>query len=493
MASSPTGMAALLTPDEMAQADRLAVAAGARSIDLMEAAGLAVADAVAARWSPCRVVVLCGPGNNGGDGFVAARHLADRGWPVRLALLGSVDKLSGDAAHHARLWQGATELLAPEVLEAADLAIDALVGAGLSRAIDGAPAAVIEALVARQIPVCAIDVPSGLDGATGEVRGIAAPACLTVTFFRKKPGHLLLPGGALCGEVVLADIGMPPSVLDDIAPQTFENGPCQWGGHYPWPQVTDHKYRRGHVLVLGGETMTGASRLAAHAAQRIGAGLVTVAAPVAVWKIYAAALTSIMVQRCSSSEDFARLLTDTRLNALVIGPGNGVGDETRKHVLAALATKRAVVLDADALSSFAADPQTLFGAIAGPCVLTPHNGEFARLFACTGSKLERTRQAARTSGAVVLLKGADTVIAAPDGRAVINANAPPDLATGGSGDVLAGFIAGLMAQGMNAFGSASAAAWLHGEVAKDFGPGLIAEDLPAMLPRLLHQLKNRLA
>jgi NAD(P)H-hydrate epimerase len=481
---------ALLTPAEMALADRAAIAGGVRGVALMEAAGRAVAEAAMRRWSPRPIAVLCGPGNNGGDGFVAARHLAAAGWSVRLGLLGARADLQGDAAHHAGLWTGAVEPLSPALLDGAGLVIDAIFGAGLARPVDGVARAVIEALAAAHIPSIAVDVPSGLDGATGAVRGVAAEAAITVTFFRKKPGHLLLPGRALCGELTLADIGIPAGVLEPIAPKTHENAPALWLAAYPWPGATSQKYTRGHLVVLGGAQMTGAARLGAHAGQRIGAGLVTVAAPAAAWPVYAASLVSIIVHPLADAGGFAHLIADPRCTGMLVGPGAGVSEETRAHALAALATGRATVLDADALSVFADAPDTLFAAIAGPTVLTPHEGEFARLFGTApGDKLSRARAAAARSGAVVLLKGADTVVAAPDGRAVVNANAPPDLATGGSGDVLAGMIAGLLTQRLDPFHAACAAAWLHGEAAAAFGPGLVAEDVIEKLPLVLRRLR----
>jgi len=482
---------ALLTPSEMAAADCAAIAGGAAGAQLMETAGRAVAEIVLERWSPRPVTVLCGPGNNGGDGFVAARHLAAAGWPVRLGLLGEPGALGGDAAHHASLWRGSVEKLDPVLLDGAGIVIDAIFGAGLSRDVDGAARAAIEAMASAGLPIIAIDVPSGLDGATGTVRGAAAPATVTVTFFRKKPGHLLLPGRALCGELVLVDIGIPAQVLAAIAPKTHENGPALWLEAFPWPRLDGHKYARGHALIAGGAVMTGAARLAARAAQRIGAGLVTLAAPSAAWPVYAAALASVIVRPVADGAAFAELLADERRNAILLGPGAGVEATTRTAVLAALATRRAVVLDADAITVFADDPATLFAAIAGPTVLTPHEGEFRRLFAAPGDKLARAQAAAGQSGAVVLLKGADTVIAAPDGRAVINANAPPDLATAGSGDVLSGLVTGLLAQGLDAFRAASAACWLHGDAAERFGPGLIAEDIVETLPASLRALKSR--
>jgi ADP-dependent NAD(P)H-hydrate dehydratase / NAD(P)H-hydrate epimerase len=480
---------ALLTPAEMGAADRAAQDGGVASLTLMEAAGRAVADVVLRRWSQRPVAVLCGPGNNGGDGFAAARRLQAAGWKVRLGLLGSRAELSGDAKEMAGRWQGRVEKLGPALLDGAGLAIDAIFGAGLARPLQGEARAMVEALAKSGLPSVAVDVPSGLDGASGEVRGAAAPAAVTVTFFRKKPGHLLLPGRDLCGEIELADIGIPASVLNAIKPKSFENGLPLWLGAYPWPLPASHKYSRGHALVLGGATMTGASRLAARAAQRAGAGLVTVAAPAKSWPVYAASLESVLVARMARAADYAKLLKDSRLNALLLGPGSGVNRDTRGQVLAALETRRAAVLDADALSCFSGDAKALFKAIVGPCVLTPHEGEFARIFSLKGDKLARARQAAKQSKAVVLLKGFDTVIASPDGLAAINANAPADLATGGTGDVLAGLIAGLLAQGMDAFNAAGAAAWLHGEAAQLCGPGLIPEDLIGALPMVLRRLK----
>ncbi|MGY2736883.1 NAD(P)H-hydrate dehydratase [Sphingomonas sp. UYP23] len=483
----------LLTPAQMGAADRAGQAAGISGRSMMEAAGAAVAVAVGGRWSMQPVTVLCGPGNNGGDGFVVARHLEAAGWPVKVALLGTREKLTGEAAHAAAIWNGELIPFDPESLDGAGIVVDAIFGAGLARPLEGQALVMIDALKTRKIPVCAIDVPSGLDGASGLVRGDAAPAELTVTFFRKKPGHLLYPGRALCGAILVADIGTPLSVLDGVAPDCWENDSCLWQASYPWPQPQSFKYTRGEVLVLGGATITGASRMTTLAASRAGAGMVTLAAPAAVWSIYASAVTNAIVCGFDGAAGWLDLLADERRNAIAIGPGAGIGEMTRGYVLAGLATKRAMVLDADALTSFAEAPEDLFGAIVGPCVMTPHAGEFMRLFHFDGDKLERTRAAARKSGAVVVFKGPDTVIASPDGRAIINANAPPQLATGGSGDVLTGFIAALLAQGMTPFKAAAAGVWLHGAAATEFGLGLIAEDLPDALPKVLQKLKVQTA
>jgi len=478
---------ALLRVAQMSEADRMTVAAGTPSVDLMHNAGTAVAREAMRRWSARRVVVLCGPGNNGGDGFVVASALAASGWPVRVGLLGASDRLRGEARHHAARWSGTVETVEPRLLDGAELVVDALFGSGLARPLGGDVMRTLAAVADRRLPVIAIDVPSGLMGDSGESWGALAADC-TVTFTRKKPGHVLLPGRDLCGTTVVADIGTPQGVLDSISVDTWENHPALWRHKLPQLKLADNKYTRGHALLCGGYPTTGAARMAARAAARAGAGLTTVAVPEAGLLVYAAALTSIMVRPLARTEDLARLLADSRFSALLIGPGAGVDDTTRERALAMLATGRPVVLDADAISVFARHPPALFEAIRGPCVLTPHEGEFVRLFDVAGDKLMRARAAARTSGAVIVLKGADTVIAAPDGRAIINSNAPATLATAGAGDVLGGFILGLLAQGMDPYLAAAAAVWLHGAAAADFGPGLLAEDLPDLLPPVLRRL-----
>jgi hydroxyethylthiazole kinase-like uncharacterized protein yjeF len=494
-------MIELLTTAAMAEADRLTIAAGTSGLQLMENAGRAVADAVAAHHPGAEpVVIVAGPGNNGGDGFVAARVLMERGHAVRVLMVGEPGRLKGDAAALAAgRWSGGVEVASPAGLANAGAIVDALFGAGLDRPVEGTARAMIEAMNASPARIYAVDLPSGINGTSGDVQGVAVNAGETVTFFRRKVGHLLLPGRLHCGNVHLADIGIGAAVLERIKPQTFLNVPALWAGRFPIPRVDGHKYARGHaVVVSGGISSTGAARLAARGALRAGAGLVTLASPRSALAVNAAASLAVMVRPVDGAEELAAFMADRRRNVLVLGPGGGVGPPMQEMVRAALAVDCAVVLDADALSSFSEQPQDLLAAIlAHPqraCVLTPHAGEFSSLFhnlpsvLQAGSKLAQARQAASLCGAIVLLKGPDTVVAAPDGRAAIAENAPPWLASAGSGDVLAGLVAGLLAQGMPGFEAAAAAVWLHGEAGSEAGPGLIAEDLPEMLPKLYRRL-----
>ncbi len=485
----PDGAArhALLRGAEMQEADRRAVASGIPEDVLMERAGAAVAKEVMKRLPSGKIVVLAGPGGNGGDGFVAARILAERGWPVRVSAL-RPDAMTGVTRRMSDLWTGETSAVTAACVKDADLVVDALFGAGLSRDLDPSLAALLSGIRA---PVIAVDMPSGIDGDTGRIRGGSAAAVATVTFCRRKPGHVLMPGRRLCGDVTVADIGIAESIVASLSPGTVFNTPALWRDRWPWPAPDAHKHVRGHLVVLGGSlASSGASRLAAAAGLRAGAGLVTCAMPRAALLAHAAHHTAVMNHAFDGAGDFAGLMAAGHVDAGVLGPGAGTGAGTREFVVAALEAGKPLVLDADALTVFRECRRELFDRTHDDCVLTPHPGEFRRLFHWTGDRLCDVAAAAAEAGCVVLLKGPDTTIADHHGRLAINANGSPFLATAGSGDVLAGIIGGLLAQGTRALDAAMMGCWLHAEAGGRSPPGLVAEDLATSLPPVLAELRH---
>ncbi|MDQ6434882.1 NAD(P)H-hydrate dehydratase [Mesorhizobium sp. LHD-90] len=490
----------VLTPDEMAECDRRAIAAGPfDGLALMKRAGAAVADAVFSRLAGVtRVDVLCGPGNNGGDGYVAAELLRRSGAAVAVFADGP-PRAGSDAALAAAECTVAAEPLAAFSPMPGTIVVDALFGAGLARAPDGNVRRAIDLTNQMGLPVVAVDLPSGVSGATGQILGAAFRSAVTVTFVRPKPGHLLLPGKLACGEVVVADIGIPDTIVASVGAACFENRPALWQRSLPSPGVDAHKYSRGHVAVFcGGATATGAARLSAMAAARAGAGAVTLLSPLEALAVNAAHLTSIMQRKADTVGEVLAFLAERRPAALVYGPGLSPDAETARSLFRLLGRwehPAPVVIDASALTALARVPDLLPppGGRPAELVITPHEGEFQRLFPDISeekvpSKLERARLAAKRIGGTIIYKGPDTVIATPDGRAAINTNGTPLLATAGSGDVLSGIVAGLLAQKMPAFEAACAGVWMHAEAAKRFGPGLIAEDLPQALPPVLRDL-----
>lgn len=475
----------IITIAETRAIDEASAQAGVPTRALMENAGSAVADVVAQHFTPRPTAVLCGPGNNGGDGWVAARHLRQRGWPVWIETLAPREALKGDAVDAAAGWDGETLPLGARA-EQAELVIDALFGAGLTRPLEGEAGRLATALPRER--VVAVDVPSGIHGDNAEPLGDAHfCAAITVTFVRQKPAHVLLPSRAFCGEIIVADIGVPEAVVAAQNIALWENVPALWS--LPWPSEEAHKHARGHVIVAsGGRARTGAARLSARAALRVGAGLVTVLSPPDAVAENAAQLTAIMLREAEGVSSYAEAARTAQ--ALAVGPAFGTGDTHYKLLLAALNTqpRAPLVLDADAITLLA----PLTHGLGGRDVMTPHVGEFRRAFpgiwSASANRIEAVRAAAAYARCNVLLKGPDTVIAAPDGRAVVNSTGSPFLATAGSGDVLAGLIAGLIGQGMESFAAACAAAWLHGSLGLALGPGLIAEDLCEQLPALLNEL-----
>ncbi|MGQ0533214.1 MAG: NAD(P)H-hydrate dehydratase [Caulobacteraceae bacterium] len=475
----------IITVEQMRAIDAASAEAGVAARTLMENAGRAVAEAIVRRFAQQPTAVLCGPGANGGDGWVAARVLRDMGWPVWVETLAPRVGLKGDAEDAARGWTGEVLPLG-QVKREAELFVDALFGAGLSRPLEGEAARLAVMLPAAR--VVAVDVPSGVNGDNGNPLGdVCFEAALTVTFVRKKPAHVLMPGRAWCGEVVVADIGAPEAVVAAQRVRLFENDPSLWS--LPWPEADAHKHERGHVMVAsGGRSSTGAARLSARAALRGGAGLVTVLSPADALADNAAHLTAIMLREAGDEAAFAEAARTVQ--AMVIGPAFGTSDVHYKLLLAAMNAKPRcpLVLDADAITLLA----PLTHGLDGRDVLTPHVGEFRRAFpgiwSSSAHPIEAARAAAAYARSVVLLKGASTVIAAPDGRAIVNTTGTPFLATAGAGDVLAGLIAALIAQGMESFEAAATGAWLHGRAGEGFGPGLTADDLPDLLPHIFKEL-----
>lgn len=494
-----------VTIAQMRDAEARAMQTGISGRVMMQRAGEAVARHIEHTLPLMPVWVLCGAGNNGGDGFVVAEVLRREGWVVRVACTVAPDRLSGDAAHAAADFQGVILPWSEVAISAGELVVDALFGTGLSRSLDAEVAEVVRHIKRLRVPVVAVDIPSGLHGDTGQALGVAMQATSTVTFAAKKPAHLLQPAKGMCGDVAVVDIGIEAQILDVLRDAQAhgawqENSPHLWLHLIPWPRMDAHKYNRGAVLVVGGDNAhTGAARLSARAAARM-CGAVTIACDEASLPTYAAHLTSIMTEIAEDETQIETLLHGLRRYAVVVGPASGINRRTRGATLAALAAGCPTVIDADALSVFSSDdaPEMLFSAIkrsGAHVVLTPHEGEFHRLFASHGNdiamaqdKITRTIFAAQRAGAVVLLKGNDTVIAAPDGRVVINSNAPSYLATAGAGDVLAGMIAGLLAGGMNAWEAAAAATWLHGRAGHIAGLGLMAEELTELLPLAMQEL-----
>lgn len=485
-----TNHTVLISPEAMGRIDRAAADSGLDSYGLMQKAGAHVAAVLLAHFPTVRrAVVLCGPGNNGGDGHIAAGLLAGAG--VEVMRFGPEPKPGGDAARARNAYPGTLHVFEDWQPLEGDVIVDAVFGAGLDRSVSSDLAAVTERARQAGTPVIAVDLPSGLSGRTGEPTGACFQAVHTVTFAALKPGHLLMPGRALCGQLHLCDIGIPGRMIVGDDP-LWKNHPGLYNAALPALAAGAHKYGRGHLGVFCGPLgSTGAARLSAMAGLKSGAGLVTMVSRPSATMVLASHLTAIMQRTIRDEAELQAWLSDKRLSAFVIGPGFGDQPMARSYVELLAATGRPVVLDADGLSAYAGASAKLAALFEGDTrlVMTPHEGEFRRLFGNladdpTLSKIDRARIAARHHNAVMVYKGPDTVIAAPDGRAAVNADAPAFLATAGSGDVLSGIIGGLVAQGMPPFEAACAGVALHGDAAIRAGKGLTAEDLPAHITPL---------
>lgn len=475
---------AILTCEQVRAAERMAVEHGISLWVLMQKAGQACADVLHAEFPDGRVIVLAGPGNNGGDAFVAAQRLRDLGRDVWVFDLPPAAERTEEGKLALAALTGPRQPLEDMRVNAGDIVLDGLFGAGLSRPLVGEAVFAVEQVNASGAKVVAIDVPSGVTGDAGAVSGPAIRADVTVTFGCLKPAHVLAPAMELCGEVIAAEIGFSGFVERAGGGLLHLNGPELWLNRYPWPQVSGHKHKRGRLgVVTGGVSNTGAARLAAMAGLRVGAGTVRLLCPPSALIVVASAVASPMVASFADTHELLALASE--MHVVVIGPAAGVDARTRANVEALAKADCPLVLDADAITVFAGECERLGGLLEAPAVLTPHTGEFERLFpgvlGAASNKIEAAREGARRIGAVIVLKGPDTVIAAPDGRAVVNTHATPFLATAGSGDVLAGLIGGLLAQGMDAFDAACAGVWMHGDAGLRAGPGMIADDLDAAL------------
>lgn len=475
----------ILSAAEMKKADLAAVSRGTPAQVLISAAAAGLAAEIEKSAPPCRILFLCGAGNNGADGFVAAHMLSQRaGWHVRVACLVKKSTLKGDAAEAAAVWTGDVETLNSNLsVHQTDLVVDAVFGTGFSGALPHEVVILFDKIRAKKLPVVAVDIPSGIDATTGAVAEGVLAAGLTVTFCRKKIAHVLAATHEYIGRLHLAVLPIEDAAIAALGTSVFENHPSLWRANFPLPSISAHKYGRGHVVVYGGPQRTGAACLAAHAAQRAGAGVVSIACAPRTQMIYSLYRASLMTDAWQDIEEFKTLLRSERTKTLVIGPGGGHtgedGERLRSATLAGLSMAgKTLVLDGDVFSAFKDRTEILFKHLSPRHILTPHEGEFSRLFGdLPGSKLDRARAAAKTANAIIVLKGFDTVIAAPDGTAVINTNGSPILATAGSGDVLAGLIAGFAAQGMPPFMAALVGVWLHADAARRYGPGLTAEDI----------------
>lgn len=485
----------ILTADEMRRADQSAIAQGIKGFELMTAAGHAVAQRIMQDYVPCPVLVLCGKGNNGGDGFIIAGLLEKAGWPVRVACLVKTTELKGDAALAAKTFAGKAEALNSNLgVKDARIVVDAVFGTGFSGALEPELVTFFDKVRAKSPVIVAVDIPSGLDADSGQIAEGTLKADLTVTFCRRKIAHMLYPSRHWCGRIIRADVGIDDATVAAQNSQTFENNPALWLACLPIPDTASHKFTRGHVSVYAGTHRTGAAALAARAAQRCGAGLVSVACAQSTALYYRLAAASMLVDVCDTLDAYHSILADERRNAVVIGPGalpeKGGEEELRAATAAVIATPKCAVLDGDIFRAFEHCPAQLLGRL-DPArhVLTPHEGEFLRLFGpLDGSKLDQARTAARTANAIIVYKGADTIIAAPEGLAIIDVSGPPTLATAGSGDVLAGMIAGFAAQGMPPFFAACAATHLHSSSARLHGLGLTAEDIISNISQSLNNM-----
>ncbi|PPR34247.1 MAG: Bifunctional NAD(P)H-hydrate repair enzyme Nnr [Alphaproteobacteria bacterium MarineAlpha6_Bin3] len=460
---------------------------------LMENAGKIIFEIIKKKFNKNKnIKILCGSGNNGGDAFIVAKLLKENGFKnIELFCLITKNKLKGDAKLAAEKININIQNISNLKITKGNLIIDGLLGSGLNKNIAGNLKKIIEKINSKNHYCISIDIPSGINGDTGEIKGVAVKSDLTITFTKKKPGHLISPGKEYSGDVIVKNIGIDLKKLF-FKPRIYENNPNIWKKDFPWPNQNSHKYTRGFTLIICGEKITGASRLAARGAARIGCGLLCLGVPKKSFNIYATENPIALIETIDDEADLKNILKDKRINTILIGPGLGVNKKKLNLILKVIKDKkRIVVLDADALKN---NFKKIAEKSNSEIIVTPHYGEFSKILKNlkikkTNDNLSLAKKFVKKTKYNLLLKGNSTIISSNDGKIVINTNSSPFLATGGSGDVLAGMITGLIAQGMKIFESCCAATWIHGEIAKKLGPGLIAEDLPDMIPKILKKLK----
>jgi hydroxyethylthiazole kinase-like uncharacterized protein yjeF len=461
------------------------------SFNLMLKAGKLAAKTIDSLYSKRKTLILCGVGGNGGDGFIIAQELFNKGWDIQVSIIGDKNKIKGDSLRALNKLKLKIFSFNEINLDKPKLFIDAIYGIGFSRKVNKKECIILNIIDKHPAPVIAIDIPSGIDCNNGKILGFAAYCDLTITFSTLKTGHILLPGSEKINKIKILDIGISKNIINKIEPNVKINNKNEWVKEIVWPKIDDHKYSRGYSLIIGGpKNMTGASRLAAMSAQRAGSGIVALATEKEAAEIYFISLTSQLVKTYKNLKEFNAIINESRIDSIVIGPGLDVSSKSILKIKSALKTNKRIVLDAGAISCFKNKLEMLIKILSGKeVILTPHEGELKSILPdLSGSLISKALKAAKILNTIVVLKGATTVIASPNNKAFVNTAGAKWLATAGSGDVLAGIIGGLLSNKMKTFYAAAYGVWLHSEAGKYLGPGLIAEDIPKILPKILKNI-----
>ncbi|MBT3940232.1 MAG: NAD(P)H-hydrate dehydratase [Pelagibacterales bacterium] len=463
------------------------------SFNLMEKAGKLAAKNIDSLYTKRKTLILCGIGGNGGDGFIIAQELANKGWDIVTTIVGDQKVIKGDALKALNKLKLKLLNFNDINLDKTKLFIDAIYGIGLSRKINKKECIILNTINNHTAPIIAIDIPSGVDCNNGQILGFAPFCDLTITFSTLKAGHILLPGSEKINKIKVVDIGISKDIINKIEPNIKINNKNQWVKEINWPKIDDHKYSRGYSLVVGGsKKMTGASRLAAISAQRAGSGIVALASEKEAEEIYFISLTSQLVKSYKNIKEYNAIINESRIDSIVIGPGLDTGNKSILRIKSALKTNKRIVLDAGAISCFKDKLGILIKALSGKdAIITPHEGELKSILPnLSGSLISKALKAAKILDTIVVLKGATTVIASPNNEALVNPAGAKWLSTAGSGDVLAGIIGGLLSNKMKTYYAAAYGVWLHSEAGKYLGAGLIAEDIPKTLTKILKKIEK---